>query len=86
MGLNMIVKRIEGTTRVLGAPADWKDDGASCVGLPICDVLTPEGPFMVSAWEPTPAEIEALKNGETLKLWIRGVAHPVVGLTVGPLE
>lgn len=80
----MIVKRIANASRVLGAPADWKDDG-SCVGLPVCDVTTPEGNFMVSAWEPTPQELEALKRGETLKLWIRGVSHPVVCVTVGEI-
>jgi hypothetical protein len=78
----MIVKRIEGATRVLGAPPDWKDDGASCVGLPVRDVLTDQGPFMVSAWEPTPAELEALKNGASLQLWVRGTGHPAVCLEV----
>lgn len=81
----MIVKRIADASRVLGAPADWKDDG-SCVGLPVLDVQTPEGNFMVSAWEPTPAEIQQLINGETLKLWIRGISHPVVAISVGPIE
>lgn len=78
----MIVKRIEGATRVLGAPADWKDDGATCVGLPVRDVVTSDGPFMISAWELTPKEVEALKGGASLHLWIRGTSHPVVALTV----
>ncbi len=81
----MIVKRIAHATRVLGAPQDWKDDG-SCVGLPVRDVATPEGPFMVSAWEPTPDELAALARGETLKLWIRGTSHPVVALSVGDIQ
>lgn len=80
----MIIKRIADATRVLGAPPDWTDDG-SCIGLPVRDVATSEGPFMVSAWEPTPQELAALQRGETLKLWIRGPAHPVVALTVGEL-
>lgn len=79
----MQIKRIEGTTRVLGAPPDWIDDGVTCQGLPIRDVITPEGPFMISAWELSAAELQALANGETLKLWIRGTGHPVVSLSVG---
>lgn len=79
----MLVKRIEGTTRVLGAPPDWIDDGVSCVGLPIRDVITEEGPFMLSAWEPTPDEIRRMQHGESIVLWIRGTAHPVVSIGVG---
>lgn len=79
----MIIKRIENATRVLGAPTDWKDDGAKCVGLPVLDVETSDGPFMVSAWEPTTDELKALLLGETVKLWVRGTSHPVVAITVG---
>ena len=81
-----LIKRIEQATRELGKPSDWNEDNdPPCGVLPIRDVLTPEGPFMVSAWEFTPDELLALQNGATLKLWIRGVAHPVVGLTVGEI-
>lgn len=80
----MIVKRIEGATRVLGAPPDWKDDGVTCVGLPVVDVVTDQGPFMVSAWEPTPDELQALLNGASVRLWVRGSGHPVVSLDVAP--
>jgi hypothetical protein len=79
----MIIKRISPSTRVFGAPAGWDGKDTSCGALPILDVQTPEGPFMVSAWEPTPAELEAIQRGETIKLWIRGTVHPVVALTVG---
>lgn len=82
----MIVRRIEAATRVLGAPPDWKDDGNSCVGLPVRDIMTDEGNFMVSAWEPTAEEIQRLQNGESLYLWVRGYGHPVVSITVGKPE
>lgn len=79
----MIIKMIDGFSRVFGAPADWDGKDTTCGALPVRDVHTPEGPFMVSAWEPTPAELEAIQRGETVKLWIRGSGHPVVALTVG---
>lgn len=79
----MMIKCIDGFTRALGAPSDWDGQDTRCGVLPIRDVAHPEGNFMVSAWEPTPAEIEALQRGETLKLWVRGSGHPVVAITVG---
>jgi hypothetical protein len=78
----MIVRRIEGATRVFGAPADWKDDGISCVGLPVKEVETEQGVFQVSAWEPTPDELKLLQEGGSVLLWVRGSGHPVVALSV----
>lgn len=80
-----IVKRIEGATRGLGRPADWDSERSLCADLPIRDVVTEHGPFMVSAWELTPAELTAVAQGATIKLWIRGTVHPVVSITVGDL-
>jgi hypothetical protein len=82
----MLIRRIEGATRNLGAPADWDGDLSKCNVLPIIDVDTDQGPFMVSAWEPTPAELEAISAGATIQLWIRGTAHPVVSLAVSEIE
>lgn len=82
-----IVKHIEKCTRELGKPSDWETRNSEnhCAILPIRDVRTPDGPFMVSAWELTPDELRSLQAGATLKLWIRGTAHPVVALTVGDI-
>lgn len=67
-------------TRRLGAPRNWdhSTDGL-CHTLEICD----RDGFMISAWQPTTAEIEKLKSGAPIYLHIQGVAHPVVALTVG---
>lgn len=81
----MIIKRIEGANRVFGAPPDWNGIDTSCGALPVREVNTPEGMFMVSAWEPTPEELRAIAAGETIKLWVRGPGHPVVALTVGDI-
>ena len=78
----MLIKRIEGSTRQLGAPADWDGKDMSCDVLPILDVQTAEGNFMFSAWEPTPPELEALNKGANIVLGVRGTAHPVVSLQV----
>lgn len=77
------IKRIDKATRVLGAPANMNN----CAALAVRDVQTPDGHmFMVSAWELSPAELQALVNGETLKLWVQGRAHPVVAISVGQIE
>lgn len=82
----MEIKRIEGATRTFGAPHDWDaETNGKCYGLPVRDVDCEGTPFMVSAWEPTPQEMQALLAGETIKLWISGSVHPVVSATVGPV-
>ena len=80
----MNILRIEGCTRTLGAPSDWSEEhNGVCAGLPIRDVVTDDGnPWMQSAWEPSPDELERLKAGAPIILWINGVAHPVVSLQV----
>jgi hypothetical protein len=79
----MIPKRIAGATRYLGAPAGWEPDkDGDCAHLAIADLQSAHGPRMVSAWEPTPAEIEAMKNGAPVYLQIVGTAHPPVFIWV----
>ena len=67
-------------TRRLGAPKQWdhEKDGL-CHTLEICD----RDGFMISAWQPTPAEFKRIAEGKPIFLHIQGVAHPVVALTVG---
>lgn len=79
----MEIQRIEKADGVFGAPSDWKDDGTSCEGLPVRLIQTDQGPFLVSAWLPTPDELAKLNAGATVKLWVRGPGHPVVALSVG---
>lgn len=74
----MLIKCIAGATRHLGAPPDWNGKDMSCGVLPVIDVPTPEGNFMVSAWEPTPSELRAMQAGHSINLGIRGSTHPVV--------
>lgn len=78
----MQIGRVEGATRVVG-----KQQG--CMGLPIrdeminCSVNGPETPVMVTAWMPTPDEIERINAGAPIHLRLLGTAHPPVLLEVG---
>lgn len=81
----MIIKRIEGFTREPGKPVDWPDEAGKVAGLPIRDVTVDGIPWMISAWEPTEAELKMLQEGHTIKLWIQGTGHPVVAMSVGEL-
>lgn len=82
----MLIKRIDKADVVYKAPEDWKQEDGSCGDLAVRHVETENGVFMVSAWAPTPKELEMLLDGETIKLWIRGTGHPVVAMTVGEVE
>lgn len=78
----MMIKRIEGATRVIG-----KSQGF--MGLPLrdevitCTVSGPGVPSMVSAWEPTPEELQRLNAGAPVLLRVLGSAHPPVMIEVG---
>lgn len=79
----MLPIRIKGATRNLGAPKGWNPEkDAACSHLPIKDVQQGRRKWMVSRWEPTPAEIERLLSGSPIELWVEGIDHPVVGLNV----
>lgn len=77
----MISARIAGATRVLG-----KSQGYS--GLAIRDQVTnctvngDGAPEMVTAWEPTPSEIEAIKAGALVYVHILGTSHPPIMVEV----
>jgi hypothetical protein len=78
----MIAKRIHGATRVIGKSQGY-------IGLAIrderinCAVSGDGTPCMVTAWEPTPAELDALNKGAPVLLRILGTAHPPVMVEVG---
>jgi hypothetical protein len=80
----MIIKHIEGATRVLGKSQGY-------LGLPVRDEVreftvggeTVKAPAMVTAWEPTPDELERINAGATIYLRVLGTAHPPVMLEVG---
>ena len=78
----MIIARIPGATRVIGKSQGY-------LGLPLRDELRnttvdgPQTPCMVTAWEPTPAELVRLNQGACVYLTVLGTQHPPVLLEVG---
>lgn len=80
----MLIARIANATRVLGKSQGY-------LGLPIRDELRNtivDGeltPVMVTAWEPTPDELERLKKGALIQLCVIGTGHPPVMIEVGDI-
>jgi len=76
--------RIEGATRVLGAPDGWdKTRDGPCGTLAILDKETDGMHLMASVWFPTQEEILALAAGAPVRLWIVGTEHPPVMIDTG---
>lgn len=79
----MQIGHIEGTTRVIGKSQGY-------LGLPIrdvainCSVNGEDTPAMVTAWHPTPDELEALMNGAPVYVQLLGKSHPPIMVGVGP--
>ena len=77
------IGRVEGATRVLGKAQGY-------LGLPVrdewvqCSVGGPSVPSMVTAWLPTPREVEAIVAGAPVHVRIMGAAHPPIIVEVGP--
>lgn len=75
----MLIARIAGATRTLGAPPDWDEErDGLCGGLPILDTMEGGQPVMISAWQPTPEELLALMAGASVYLKVVGRGHPPV--------
>lgn len=80
----MIIGRIPNATRVLGKSQGY-------LGLPLRDevrntTVGGETPVMVTAWEPTPDELERLNKGASVHLVVVGTQHPPVMLEVGAVH
>lgn len=80
----MIIARIENATRIVGKSQGY-------LGLPIRDELIhetvngPGTPSMVTAWEPTPEELERLQAGACVHVRILGNVPPPMMVEVGPV-
>ena len=73
----MLSFAIDGTTRRIGKSQGY-------LGLCVRDFEYSDGtPAMMTAWQPTPAEVAKIVAGEPIYLTILGRAHPPVLLQVG---
>lgn len=78
----MQIGRIHGATRVIGKSQGY-------MGLPLrdetikCTVNGPDTPSMVTAWLPTPKELEALNAGAAVHVRVLGTVHPPMMVDVG---
>ena len=72
----MIISMIEGVTRILGKAQGY-------LGLPIRDQTLGGAKAMVSAWEPTPEELQRLNHGAKVEVIILGTGHPPIRVEVG---
>lgn len=79
----MEINTINGHTRTLGAPSNWDHSKGECVGLPIMDQDTENGPCMISEWQPEADDIKLLNMGMPIHLWVYCNTHPVVSISVG---
>ncbi len=80
----MEMKRILGATRHLGPPEAWnEDERGPCVHLHIRDEVIDGLPYMMAAFEPTPQEIEWMKEGKPIILGINGVIFNPIFIQVG---
>ncbi|MEO0589113.1 MAG: hypothetical protein AAFZ11_00985 [Pseudomonadota bacterium] len=74
---------IEGATRIVGRSQGY-------LGLAIrdelveCSVNGPQTPAMVTAWKPTPAELDALNAGASVHVRLLGTVPPPMMVMVGP--
>lgn len=83
----MLIKRIANATHNWGAPKDWDGElNGKCGVLPARLVETNAGPMYESAWELTPEELEVVKAGGSIHLFISAHPHPVVAMSVQKLE
>ena len=61
-----------------GAPSGMEEEVAA---LPVFKGIINGMPGNMSAWKPSPEELEALNNGGLVYLTIYGVGHPVVSIS-----
>lgn len=54
-------------------------------GIPIEDIVVGDWLYMVSYWKPTDYELELLKQGAMVELYLNGSHHPSAAVCVGPV-
>ncbi len=78
----MQIGRIKNATRVVGKSQGY-------MGLPIrdefinCKINGPNTPSMITAWFPTPKELEMIIAGAPVHVRLIGINHPPIMVEIG---
>lgn len=73
----MQIGMIEGHTRICGKSQGY-------LGLPLKDIVLENGtPAMLTAWIPTPEELDKIAAGASILVYILGTTPPPMMLEVG---
>jgi hypothetical protein len=79
----MYPDKMHDETRLIGKPINWDDEvDGKCTALSVQDIEDRGMNWMVSAWYPTTEELVKLNEGSPVFLWVQGLIHPVVSLSV----
>lgn len=73
-------------TKILSAPEDMPEP--DCSPLPVAEHTDEFGTWSISFWKPSAEEIEVLRAGGTIALWVKAQDddHPVVGVAIQKIE
>lgn len=82
--MTMDIAEIKGAKRRLQPPKNWDHARQGlCLPLPILDREDATGAhWMISAWRPSPADLEALNAGACIQVAIGGSIHPPISVGV----
>ena len=77
----MIPVKTARTTHDLGRPATWNEErDGKCMSLPV--VRDNAENVWMSYWQPSPQDVEKLRNGAMIKLTVFGIGQPPVAIEV----
>lgn len=83
----MEIERIPGAMFYFGAPQGWNPEtDPPCDCLPCKPQQIGNRIFMVSQWRPNAEEIAKIVEGQPIYLWVHGMKHPVVALSVAGID
>lgn len=69
---------------VLGAPKETTQEELPCSALAITRHEQDGIPYIISFWQPSKEELEILKAGGTVGVWVVGHTTPPLSLTAEP--
>lgn len=68
--------------KVFGAPKDWDQKELPCSAIAVTVHKDSQGTILSTFWRPTTEEIEQLKVGALVRIWVFGEGLPPMSVTV----